>query len=256
MPIYALSFASTVNGSNSFVYTPQISIENINDGSFSGYYLYAVLLNSAGQLVTGFGNQVPTDGEYINQVSGLSSSWHTLTLGTTSLVVGNTNYEYLEYYLDGTAYTSWQIATCTTPCSFSSSPYYVNNWIVPNFGVESYDSANSDFSSADVHGYFQVSGTGTGSMYLYPANYGYHHSCPLPSGAQKDTTLYLASNVQAPGNADLTGHAYDGSWGATDEWGILMGDTAEPWDAINGSPYQVRAGAFELYSFDQTQSHF
>jgi hypothetical protein len=62
-------------------------------------------------------------------------------------------------------------------------------------------------------------------MYLYPANYGYHHSCPLPSGAQKDTTLYLASNVQAPGNADLTGHAYDGNWGATDEWGILMGDT-------------------------------
>jgi hypothetical protein len=210
------------NGTSSVPWIPQISIENINDGNYNGYFLYVILLNSQGQQYTSFNAPY---GFYNNSVSGLSNSWHVLSLGTISQVLGNTNYEYLEWYLDGTAYIGWQIATCTTPCSFSSTPYYANNWIVSSMGVESYDNTNGDFSSLDVHGYFQVSGTNVGNMYLYPANYGYNHGCPLPSGAQKSTG-YLSLNVQGPDNADVTGHVHDSTWGATDEWAIGEGDTS------------------------------
>jgi hypothetical protein len=214
---YAVLSAS-FNGTSSVPWIPQVSIENINDGSYVGYYLFAVLLDSGGQIYAPFNGGTKF---YANQVSGLSNSWHVLKLGTTSLVVGNTNYEYLSWYLDGTAYISWQIATCTTPCSFSSTPYYVNKWIAPNMGVESYDTTNSDFTSFDVHGYFKVSGTDTSNMYLYGANYGYNHGCALPSSAQQ-TRLYLSQNIQGPDNAGLTGYIYSTShtYGAPNEWGI------------------------------------
>jgi len=220
----------TPSGSN---YIPQVSILNTQYNGYSGYYLYGVLMNSGGSLVIGFGNvkngQGQYDGEYINQVSGLSDSWHTIALGTYTAVVGSTNYLYLGWYLDGTAYANWQFASCTTPCSFGSNQD-VTNYVVPNMSAESYDFTSTDFSSMDIHGYFQNSGTSLGPVYLYPATWGSSSAggdCSI--GSYQTSGWTVGDDNEPPGTGTVppeTGHVYDASWGATDEWGIGNGDTS------------------------------
>jgi hypothetical protein len=216
-----------LNDSSDIPWIPQVAILNTEYNGYSGYYFYALLLSDTGVLDMSFNGGT---GEYLNQVSGLANSWHTIAIGTTSLVVGSTNYEYLEWYLDGTAYVSWQFATCTTPCSFSSSQYYVNDWIVPSSNVETDDYTNSDFSSLNVHGYFEEGTTTLGNIYLYPALWGactgsgngcsgVGGDCPLPSGAQKDAKNYVGNYNEGPANGAVTGYLYSG-YGATHEWGI------------------------------------
>ena len=216
----------TPSGSN---YIPQVSIMNTQYNGYSGYYLYGVLMDSSSHLVIGFGNvlngQGQYDGEYINQVSGLSNSWHTIALGTYTAVVGSTNYLYLAWYLDGTAYAIWQFASCTTPCSFGNNQYSTN-WAVPSMNAESYDFTSTDFSSLDIHGYFQNSGTNLGPIYLYPATWG-SSVCSITS--YQTSGWMIGDNNEPPGTGTVppvTGHVYDSSWGATDEWGIGNGDTS------------------------------
>lgn len=127
-------------------------------------------------------------------------------------------------------YTSYFIGSCIPPCSGPSFDLEM----VPSVAVESYDFTASDFISLDVHGYFEYTvGTKTGSMYLYPANWGANSdSCPLPSGAQT-TSVYVGRNYQGPNTAGVTGHVWKSTYGATYEWGI--GDYSGLYNEITDS---------------------
>lgn len=232
-PTFAVLTAS-VEGTSEFL--PQIAIETVDDTNNVGPFLFATLLLSNGATDTNFNNGgagCNMCGYYNISLSGLTDAWHKIELKLTSTVAGGINYGFIDYDLDGSQYASWQYDSCTAPCTL---PTY-DVWVVPELSVESYDSTNSDFSSLDVHGYLQDAGTNLGNIYLYPANWGADTSsgygdCPVPSTVQASGSwpgTYIARLYEAPSNADVTGHIYDGTtgggWGATDEWGIGIGDT-------------------------------
>jgi len=203
-------FTASIDG-----YVPQISIENVAGCNDTGTYLYDVLLTTS--YVFEF--------NYTHTVSGLLANWHDIELKLTKVQVGSVYYDTLDWILDGTTYDTYTITSCTVPCSLPD----FDNEAVPNIAVESADPYNANFSSLDVHGYFQSPiGTSQGGMYLYPANWGQttgDGNCPLPSGAQT-TSFTIGRLYEAPSNADVTGHHYVGTWGAADEWAIGIGDTS------------------------------
>ena len=202
---------ASING-----YVAQISIQEDSSGSV----LFEALFNTAGALVTSFGPNGTGYAWY--HVSGLLNSWHYLELLEASSMSGGVLHEYLAFDLDGTQYgNAFQVYSCSTPCS----AYDFSDQIVPNIAVESGDLTNADFSSLNVHGYFETpAGTIVGSMYLYSAYWGEDSTggdCALPSGAQT-TSAVTASDYEGPNsNGAVTGHLYRSSgYGASDEWGI------------------------------------
>jgi hypothetical protein len=201
---------ATVDG-----YAAQIAIENYTDKS--GYLYECFLSLSTG--TSGFG----TAGCKDYGVSGLLGGvWHTLELKITTSTVGSSEYDNMNWILDGTTYDTYGWVSCSpTPCN---PGFTFDDEQVPQTDVESYDNTNTDFATMNVHGYFEYpAGTTVGAQYFYPAHWGANSSegdCPLPSGAQS-TNAYLARNHEAPNNAAVTGHEWSsGSYGASDEWGI------------------------------------
>lgn len=182
------------------------------------------------QADTNFG----TSGIAYQSLSGLLGAWHTTELKMNTTMVGGTTYEYLNWMMDGTKHASFQLSSC------SCSPAGFNTYMVPSMIVASPDNTTSDFSSLDVHGYFEAPfGTIVGNAYFYPAEWGAcpygsqslpscpagGGGCPVASGAQTSSD-YVERDNEAPSNVDVTGHVYDSSWGATHEWAIGIGDTS------------------------------
>jgi hypothetical protein len=217
------TFAVFTATTNSLV--PQVAIMN----AYSGPGLLDSLSFLSGGADGNFGCST-CHGTSFHPLSGLLGSWHTIELKLTSVVSGNTNNEYINWLLDGVIYDTYIDFSCQMPCAVQ--PFSTE--MVPSMAVESYDNTNTDLVSLDVHGWFQYTiGTNTGSMYLYPAQWGacppvvsqqcpngVGGSCPVPSTAQT-TTSYIGRDVQAPGNGAVTGNTYSsGAFGTTYEWGI------------------------------------
>lgn len=205
------AFSASILGSSEFL--PQVAIENVQGGP----YVFEDLLYVGGGSVNGFG----TMGIATQTESGLLGAWHTMELKTRTVTQGSTEIEYLDWWFDGVVMISYEINSCTAPCSFHSFDLD----IVPSMEVASPDNSTTHFSSLNVHGYFQEPlGTSLGSQYLYPAYWGNATSganCHI--GSYQTSDAYLERLNEAPSNVPVTGHVYNANWGATDEWGIGNG---------------------------------
>ncbi len=147
-----------------------------------------------------------------NSASGLESGWNTLEL----YITWNSGYSayFVNWYLDGTWYNSWDIGSSTST---------FNNAESPSFNYESEDTTNSDFSSVQAHGYLMANGVGTSyevHPYFYGGIWGVDENALSPCTTGQSSNYYIGGpDTEAATNVGVTGYVWD-NYGASYEFGV------------------------------------
>jgi hypothetical protein len=147
-----------------------------------------------------------------NSASNLEGQWNTLEL----YITWNSQYSayFINWYLDGTWYNSWDIGSSTS--SF-------DNAMSPSFSFETTDTTNSDFSSVQAHGYLMANGvanTNEVHPYFYGGLWGNNENTLSRCATGQSSGYYIGGSPteEAATNVGVTGYIWD-NYGASNEFG-------------------------------------